>query len=327
MDSTWCSDVIAERDQFASWRDACCRHVYAITPERPSRGPFRGRIEARRFGELDVVALSCEGHRVSRSREDIARVATDTYYLYCQGADSAWFQQRDRELVVHRGDIVVADPNIPFSTGAARDFDFRIWRVPRRAMDPLIANSGNLPMTSLSHCDGMGALVSSYLTALAGQLGRIDRGAEDAIAQNVVRLVALAVGMAPGMHDAGREAVRSAKLLRVLQHIDRHLAEPNLTPSRVATATGISLRQLHQLFEPKGTSFSRWVQRRRLEEIHALLATPASRGRTITEIAFAWGFNDLSTFYRAFRGAYGAHPGDVRAAAFPGHRQQDSRAG
>ncbi len=321
MDSVWCSDVIAARDQFASWRDACCRHVYAITPERPSRGPFRGRIEARRFGELDVVALSCEGHRVSRSREDIARAATDTYYLYCQGADSVWFQQSGRELLVHSGDIVVADPNIPFSTGAARDFDFRIWRVPRRAMDPLIANSGSLPMTFLSHRDGIGALVSSYLAALAGQLGRIDHEAEDAIVQNVVRLVALALGMAPGARDAGREAVRSAKLQRVLQHIDRHLADPDLTPSRAAIAAGISLRQLHQLFEPKGTSFSRWVQRRRLEEIQALLRSPASRERSITEIAFAWGFNDLSTFYRAFRSAYGAHPGDVRDAALSGHRQ------
>lgn len=321
MDSTWCSEAIAERDQFASWRDACCRHVYAVTPERPSHGPFRGRIEARRFGELDVVALSCEGHRVSRTREDIARRATDTYYLYCQGADSAWFHQRDCDLVVHQGDIVIADPNIPFSTGAATDFDFRIWRVPRRAMDPLIATSGALPMTALSHRDGVGALVSSYLTALAGQLGRIDRGAEDAIVQNVVRLVALAIGMAPGMQDAGREAVRSAKLLRVLQYIDRHLAEPDLTPGRAAAATGMSLRQLHQLFEPKGTSFARWVQRRRLEEIHALLAGPAGRGRSTTEIAFAWGFNDLSTFYRAFRGAYGMHPGDVRGAALPGPRR------
>lgn len=313
MDRVWRSDLIPERDQFASWRDACCRHVYAVTPERPGRGPFRGRIESHRFGGVDVVTLSCEGHRVWRSREDVARASTDTYYLYRQGAGGAWFQQRDRELVAESGDIVIADPNIPFVTCASGDFDFGIWRVPRRALDPLIAAPGSLPMTRLSHRDGIGALASSYLSTLGAHLGHIDPVAEQAVVQNLVRLVALALGMAPDMRDAGRAALRRAKFQRVLRYIDQHLCEPDLTPARVAGAVGISVRQLHLLFEPEATSFGRWVQRRRLEEIHGLLSGPSGKGRSITELAYAWGFNDLSTFYRAFRAVYGIHPSDVRA--------------
>lgn len=210
MSACWRSDIIPERDQFASWRDACCRHVYAITPERPSRGPFRGRMEARRFGGIDMVTLSCESHRVARTREDIARASTDTYYVYCQGAGSAWFQQRDDELVAHTGEIVVADPNIPFVTGASSDFDFRIWRVARRALDPLLAASGSLPMTLLSQRNGIGALTSSYLSTLTTHLDHIDPRAEEAVVQNLVRLVALALGTPRDQRDAGRDAVRQA---------------------------------------------------------------------------------------------------------------------
>jgi AraC-like DNA-binding protein len=36
-------------------------------------------------------------------------------------------------------------------------------------------------------------------------------------------------------------------------------------------------------------------------------------GRTITEIAFEAGFNDLSYFNRTFRRRYSATPSDVRA--------------
>jgi len=42
--------------------------------------------------------------------------------------------------------------------------------------------------------------------------------------------------------------------------------------------------------------------------------TVVRAGRTVAEIAFAWGFADLTTFYRAFRRAYGAAPGELRPA-------------
>jgi len=74
----------------------------------------------------------------------------------------------------------------------------------------------------------------------------------------------------------------------------------------------MSVRTLHLLFEPTGTSFARHVLRSRLEECRAaLLASPA---RAVTDIAFAWGFNNLSSFHRAFQAAFGMAPGDLRAS-------------
>jgi AraC family transcriptional activator of tynA and feaB len=278
MTVVWQSDVVAERNQFASWREAVCQHVYAMTPERENRRDFRGKILARRFGGLDVVELECEGHLVARRREDIARMTSDTYYIYCQLADSAWFSQSGREFVTEPGDIVIADPNIPFLTSTLGSFNFRIWRMPRRMLDPLRANSGQLVMTCLRHEDPVGSVLSSYLGALATQTGRMDEIAEECIADNVSRLVAVALGIAPEMQGHGREA----------------------------------LRALHLLFELKGVSFGLWVKRRRLGEIKSLLANPSAADRSIADIAFAWGFDDLSTFYRAFQSAYGVRPGDIR---------------
>ena len=82
----------------------------------------------------------------------------------------------------------------------------------------------------------------------------------------------------------------------------------------MAAAAGVSVRQLHLLFEPTGESFARYVQRRRLEEVAGGARRPGGAGRTVAEIAFAWGFADLTTFYRAFRRAYGAAPGELRPA-------------
>ena len=141
----------------------------------------------------------------------------------------------------------------------------------------------------------------------------MDEVAEECIADNVSRLVAVALGIAPERHGQGRDALRNAKFARVLRYIDSHLAEPGLmTPAAVAAKLGMSVRSLHLLFEHRGASFGQWVKRRRIEEIKSLLANPSAANRSIAEIAFAWGFDDLSTFYRAFQSIYGVKPGDVR---------------
>jgi transcriptional regulator GlxA family with amidase domain len=73
------------------------------------------------------------------------------------------------------------------------------------------------------------------------------------------------------------------------------------------------LRALHALFEPTGTSFARYVQRRRLEQCRAALLDDPKR--PVLDIGLAWGFSSMSVFYAAFHAAYGASPSDLRAAA------------
>ncbi len=106
--------------------------------------------------------------------------------------------------------------------------------------------------------------------------------------------------------------MREARLAQAKQHIERHLAEPDLSPATIASALGVSVRSLHLAFEVEGTSVARTILRRRLEECRSTLVTDPHR--PITDIAFAWGFNSLSGFYRAFQAAFGAAPGDLRAA-------------
>jgi AraC-like DNA-binding protein len=83
----------------------------------------------------------------------------------------------------------------------------------------------------------------------------------------------------------------------------------------IARALRVSLRYLHACFEPAGVSLMAFVLRMRLERCHAELARADERRRSISEIAFAWGFSDLSHFGRAFIAAYGMTPRDWRAAS------------
>jgi transcriptional regulator GlxA family with amidase domain len=110
--------------------------------------------------------------------------------------------------------------------------------------------------------------------------------------------------------------VQAGRLAEAKQHIARHLAEPDLSPASVAASLRISVRALHLLFEPTGSSFARYMACCRLKECRAaLLASPT---RPVTDIAFAWGFGTMSNFYRAVRAAFGMSPTEMRATPGPG---------
>lgn len=93
--------------------------------------------------------------------------------------------------------------------------------------------------------------------------------------------------------------------------IEAHLAEA-LSAERIAAQCGISTRHLNRLFEREETSLMRYVWQRRLSRCHRELADPAQCGRSITELAFAAGFNDLSHFSRSYKAHYGRAPSDTR---------------
>ena len=112
-----------------------------------------------------------------------------------------------------------------------------------------------------------------------------------------------------GEFSDGRNPVGHLSLARRL--ITRHLSNAALSPAFVAELLGISVRHLYALFEATGTSFAQTVTAQRIGESRRLLKEAPER--SISQIAFASGFESLATFYRAFQAAHGASPGDFRA--------------
>ncbi|MGD9922536.1 MAG: helix-turn-helix domain-containing protein, partial [Pseudorhodoplanes sp.] len=59
-------------------------------------------------------------------------------------------------------------------------------------------------------------------------------------------------------------------------------------------------------------SLNVWIWNQRLDGAKRDICDPALAGRTITEIAFGWGFNDAAHFSRIFRGRFGCSARELR---------------
>jgi AraC-like DNA-binding protein len=305
-------DHLRESDRFAYWREEWCQATVGVTGELDQRAGRKFRARATSRISEHEIRLRCQTSpfHVSRGRREINRRGWESWiWLHQELSEGTLFEHAGNEFVTRRGDLLLMDPTIPFTNKARSAHDYRRWFLPRAWIEPHLSFDRRPLSIHLTGSGGLDTIVRSYLEALNETIDTLDHLQQPAVIDNLCRLLALSCGGPPGPQQG---AIRAAKLQQAKEYISKHLTDPGLTPTQAAAAVKISVRQLHLLFEPTGTSFAEHVQSRRLEECRAALASPLSRDRSVTDIAFAWGFNSLASFYRAFRRRFGISPGEVR---------------
>jgi len=155
---------------------------------------------------------------------------------------------------------------------------------------------------------GIAALFSSYFAAVMEQAPHLTGSAADAAMQTLMQLASAARDVPPPEEPS--RCMRARRIEAVRQFVEDNLHRSDLTPARAARALGMSVRQLHLLFEPSDTSFSRYMLARRLERARSLLAQHANR--SVLDIMLACGIESSTVFYRGFRKVYGMNPTDYR---------------
>lgn len=113
--------------------------------------------------------------------------------------------------------------------------------------------------------------------------------------------------------DETAHARQAARYQAIRNRIRRDFTRPDLSAFAISQALGLSERTVQQVLTQQGTSFSRLLGDARAEKACDMLSDPAHRDTPVITIAFACGFNDLSTFYRAFKARYDEAPGAFRS--------------
>ena len=129
------------------------------------------------------------------------------------------------------------------------------------------------------------------------------------VADLLIDLLLLPLREADTMFDrVGPEAM----YIRAQAFIREHLRDPDLWIDQISAALGCTKRYLHMLFSDKGMTVSDYIWRARLSHCRQELETQA--GKTITDVAFSWGFSSSSHFSRVFRKHFGFVPSAIHKA-------------
>jgi AraC-like DNA-binding protein len=189
---------------------------------------------------------------------------------------------------------------------------------PRERLADLLIDDGT-DFHAGHELTGAGALTVALAYHLMRRLG--DREPDASRDARLLDVLSVALEWRLGGVAALPRATRRRALLAGVQaFIEQRLADPALSPGRIAAANHISVRLLHKLFETQETTVAAWVRQRRLERCRLDLLDPALARRPVQAIGARWGLPDAAHFSRLFRAAYGLPPGRYRllAAAAPG---------
>jgi AraC-like DNA-binding protein len=264
-------------------------------------------------GEAILIEMHAAPCRDWRAPQDAAGSA-DALCIY-QQFDGGWFDTGGAQFVVAAGSLATGNSDLPYvtkpATGAA--FRLRVVKIPLAHCKALIGREQGLVARSLTIEPGPTTLFARYFESFVEQAPHLTGAAAEAAVQILAQLALIACGAVTPRDGQSRDAVRADLLQRARQAVESNIHRSDLSPITLASLLGISVRRLHLLFEPTGTTCTRYVLSRRLE--HARLLLAQSPKRPVADIAYACGFDSLSTFYRSFRAAFGMSPADFRESA------------
>jgi AraC-like DNA-binding protein len=305
------SQQVSERAAF--WAATTRRYFGRLRVSSLDDEPLDAAIEAYEVGALPMYRIEAPAHVVERDAacDDLPMDAA--YKLVLQVRGRGTVEQHGRRVPLQPGGWVLYDPHSPYAITNHDRCMLLVAQVPRALLGGLRPGPyfGELGQGNMA---GLQGVFGSYLCALSDQLPGLPDAVGSAVSESVLGL--LASTLAEQLRN-GREPVPlpSVLKLRVRQYVQAHLSDPALSIPRIAEALRCSTRYLHKVFEDTDTSLERLIWTARLERCHAALTHEVNAGRSVAEIAFAWGFKSSAHFSRLFKSHYGMAPGACQRQA------------
>jgi AraC-like DNA-binding protein len=314
------TDGLAAHERNRSWLTFLTTHLgresengphldIAFTPA--SNQEFKGLLEFGDVGTLGLNRILSSASRFVRTPEKHLRSDSPAMVIV-QLRGTAYIRQEERSICLLPGYWNIFDTSIPFSVEYAEQNEHLIlmqnmdgdWRHELK----------KIGQHSLGE-DGLTRTVRDLMIGTYRECTKMHASAAQASADTIGQLLRVALTEAasqPPTPSAQRQKIQ------IINYINAHLSVENLGICHLAEALGYSVRQIHRIFqEQAGMTVSQYIWNCRLNRSFEELKDATNDHRSITEIAFAWGFNSSAHFSRAFKELYGISPRQCRIRTNP----------
>lgn len=302
----WDTKQVEQASRFDYYRSGLCESFAHLTPHKPEDcAIFSAKVEHWFSGNSEFTFIETSTHLVSRSREDITRVEDDDFYVNFIQLGEMRLDQFGNRNILRPGDISVIDNAHVFdaqinSVAGHRHLAFRMDR------EKVSIEAGELSRRLENH------QLTPALRQALHYLCRVDQSWPSdhltnvtAAIESLVRIIAAAEPPSVNLSRAYATSDRVRKL------IVEGFTDPEFSLDSVTGRLRMPRRSIQKHLQICGQSFSSMLLETRLEQAQRMLMQSGG-GICIADICFRCGFNELSTFYRAFRNRFGAPPGSFR---------------
>ncbi len=307
------TDNIRKTDRADYWRDAICRSFVELDCADISEDKeFFGHIKTHDFSQIKFSTVTSSKQHVLRSQSRIKKSYSDVFLLSLQVAGQGIVRQHDRQAILKTGDMALYDTTKQYELYFDNDFSQIVMKIPRFLAKKYLGVPEKLTALTLDHTSGCGLITGRMIQNVCQEGTSLCSEQQDILSRSLMEL--LGANFQNNNLDIARNmsTTRHTRLLMIKDYIQNNLTDYNLTPKIIADEFGISTRYLSKIFAEDGHSVSRWLYDKRLEKSREDMTNSLLTGLTISEIAFKWGFNDMSHFSRSFKAKYACSPREYR---------------
>jgi len=254
-------------------------------------------------------------HRTSRSQRRLRESENDFVLLIYLKTGEASLCHRHFSGTLSAGSFLALDSAKPHELTMSDTFDHLALRMPKTrflSLHPASSAMLDQPIVGSNRDLAAAASILDMVVSLGGAMP----STISTMSETIVRILGDWVAESDG-HGAGRAMRHDMLLRRMLKQLEDNLTDPSYSSTRLAEAMGISRRYVDTIFADANSTFGKTLLAKRLERCRALLSDPRTNRRSVTDIAFESGFNDLSHFSKRFREKFGIAPRLARQAARP----------
>jgi AraC-like DNA-binding protein len=304
------TDSVTPRDRLAVWGESVWSKLGGVETSLFEKQPFHASLRAGQLGSVHVCKIEVGAHKIRRTRQLVRQCDPSLLKLVFQVRGHAYLEQLDERIVLKPGDWCVYDGSLPYTLFNREAVEQLALLVPRNELaGPGFVGSRELLKPAPS--SGLSRILYNCLQSTVNELDSLPAPQRFQLGESLAEFARLALRE----RAAGGPRISNRQLAceRIKHFIRQNAGDSALSVDSIASAFHCTKRYLHKLFADDDCTLSRFIWETRLERCGADLANRELATRSITEIAFAWGFVNSAHFSRVFRDRYGVTPRDYRS--------------
>lgn len=305
------TDVVQPRQRARVWQDTMKELFGPLDSKYGNGGTLAAHFKYGSLGGMPLCRVCSKGWiKLVRTESAVRASGSDFVKVSLQLRGTSYNDQRGRTAALSPGHWCVKEIGEPYSVLSPSDADVLLLVLPREKVTSKRYRIEDVVARPFSGQTGVGRLVYQLIGSTFNGLSSIEPEFEKDVLETIAQFVRLAM-----LEFVGTPSPTSMKLVlddRIKTYIHGHLRDPDLKVVRLAQVLGCSKRYLHKVFENEETSIGKYILGLRLERCREELRNPACVDKSVTDIAYSWGFNSPNYFSRCFKDTYGLSPRDVR---------------
>src|SRR5712672_2939829 len=300
---------LAPKKQIQRWSDALTDLCGQFDIDPLEASSFEGRINYKTVSRLKLCQIEASQHRISLTVSRSRSSEHPYVKILFQTHGISYFEQEGRHIELMPGDCLAYDVGCPHTIVSPGLTRHDVVIVPKQLLQERGFRLDKMSACKLSARTGTGRIAHDFVHAAFDEAAKLSPYNAIGVADSLIDLLLLPLREADATFDRGGA---EATYIRAQFFIREHLRDPELSIDQISAALGCTKRYLHMVFSDRGMTVSDYIWQARLQHCRQGLETQA--GKTITDVAFSWGFSSSSHFSRVFRKYFGIVPSAIHKA-------------